>query len=281
MPKELKLLFTFLIFQGVSYTQKFDIGINYCVSFAGPNSIIGMQDQIIYDNEKSFSTIRGSLGAGNSIDLHTKMYLKENLNLGLQYRYFNSFVQTLSNINTISTDYQARINAKQHIIEPTISFVVPTDKITFIMTSGFVVPIHTKSQQVSENIIGNSFIKVIENYTYNFTMGYTASLGFEVKLSNNLFFNSAIKSSLLNLTLKKKTSTSVYNGGTEISQNIPLYYDQTIFHENINNFSNNASINNEFDFNKPKDEVTRSQSFSSIGLTFGIAYRFSSRKNNQ
>jgi len=274
------IVFLFLFIFSVN-AQKVDIGLQYNLSFSGPNSIVGIQDQIMYKNEQSISTIRASLGAGNAIEFLSRLSFKDQFALGLQYRFFKSFELVQTNIITNDTHFKSTIQAIQHVIEPSLTFKLPLEKLTFTMVSGLLIPLKTNSQQIAVFKDSISNFKEIQNFTYNFTMGYTASLGIELKLLKDLYLNLALKTSLFNLTLKEKTSSTFFENENDITNNFSSYEKQTIFHEDINNFSNNSSINPEFVMNKPKDELTKNQTFNSVGLTFGLVYRFNKQVKNK
>lgn len=272
------IVFAFLFsICSIGNAQKIEFGVQYNLSFSGPNSIIGIQDQLIYLNEQSVSTIRGSLGAGNAFEFSSKRILSEQVALGLNYRFFKSFELITANIITKNTHFKSSIQAVQQTIEPSLTFKIPFEKLTVTMSSGLLIPVKTKSQQLSVFEDSSSNAKQIEHFTYDFSIGYTGSLGFEIKVMKGLFFNASLKTNLMNLTLKEKTATSIFKNDIEISNEFPKYEKETIFHEDINNFSNNSSINDEIDLNKPKDELTKSQSFNTIGFSLGLTYRFNKK----
>lgn len=274
----LLILMFSLVYTSFVDAQKVDLTVQSTLSFSGPNALIGIQDKVIYDTDLSISTIRGSLGAGNSLEIASKLNITEQIGLGLEYHFFKSFEFTTNHILTHTSNFESTLQAKQQSLQPSISFKIPFPKLNFILKTGLIIPIMTKSTQTDffENDVVTT--KRTEQLDYNFSFGYTNSLGFEAKLYKGLFFNFFLTSNLMNLSLKNRKTTSYEVNGIDVVNDLSVYDANSNYNEDINNYSNNEYVNNQYDTKKAKDEITKSHSFNAIGLTFGFTYHFSKNK---
>jgi hypothetical protein len=281
--KQLLIFVVIFFFSTQIFTQKFVVSYFETLNFSSTNSISGKQNKVIYNNEQSMSTIRGSLGSGLSSAISLNLSPKENLVLGLNYMFFNSFENTKELISTNTSSFESKIKAKQHLLCPSIQFKLPYEKIAFMMKTGLIIPLKTISYQTTNDNFtdGINTFKIDEIFDYNFSVGFNCAMGFEIKILKKLYLQTFLTSNLFSQTLKSKKTKQYLQNDIDVTNLLNTYQKESIYHEDINNFSNNEIINQDFKTEKPRDELTESQSFNSIGLSLGICYKFNLAKKNK
>ena len=272
------LLFCFfLIVLSRSFGQKNEVGLQYSYSISSPNALSGTNEIDVYPDEMSVSAIRGNLGSGNSLGINYYRQTKnEHIYLGL---LFSKFIgnQTLFYHYDRNNLYQnIEGNSSRYELQPGVKFVVPCKKITFNMFSGLLVPLSNKSviYYTEKDFNSNVNTDFNEEFSYNFSFGFTQQIGFEKNISDKLKIHGSLNYLLFSETTHRKTLNDYIVNGVDQTDQLNVYDKETVYQQNLSNFSNNETYNGNYNVNFPKDELIISHNFSSISFLISLSYRF-------
>lgn len=264
-----------------AFTQSLSFGLKSSYAFSRPNSIIGEQNELIYDTEYSVSNIRGSLASGVLIELFSELKIHENvrLSLGVDHLFGNSIL--FNNYTASDTSLQLFGKLNQQRILPGINFIFPTKKISFFVSNSLVLPINTSSQFEETRVVkaeNKFYSNQISKLTYGFSFGVRNELGIEYDISNNFKMRFALQNVFLKMKRRELNIESYEFGGEQKISSLSTYEKQTNYSENLNAFSNNAEINSFYSEDKPREELTKTSDFSSFSMGFSLVFTIPSKK---
>lgn len=267
-----------LAFNYFGQTQELSVGSAYHIS--APNSFVGTKKIDVLSNDFSLSKLRGSMGSGLDFSLTWRRKKTENFSFALSYNYLLGNKVLMREINSKGTFQEIIGQSYQHKITPQLAFHLNGEHLQFVIETGLIIPISTQSvlQNNYRGLDGSELSYALESeQLYKFAFGYQQSIGFNTSISKNFSLGANFGFQLLQLALKSEQIKKYEVDQVDQLASLNTYQRETIFHEDINNFSNNESFNQTYNFDSPKDELTYSNSFNTIFLALKVVYCFPER----
>jgi hypothetical protein len=248
----------------------------------------------VVNNDYTFNTVKGGLGMGLRAGVGVGFVLNDFINVGLDAENYFGPTITSSNlyyydnqtgtvtIDNTSVDYQA----KMVIASPNITFKALSQPNFFIYNRlsikvGVVTKVTEKTngeynQRYADDPNTNpnptdhiTRTKQDFKYTGGLPFGFSAALGFQVKLTDKIRFFAEAEYTYLTYNPKKKVMTQwINNDGTavDLSKQDKIQVET----EYMKNYTvKDGQTNN----NAPQPQPTLHMPFSSIGLGIGLIYR--------
>ena len=248
----------------------------------------------IVNNDYTFNTVKDGLGMGLRVGVGAAFVLNDFINLGLDAEnYFGPTIKSsnlyyydnqagLVTIDNTSVDYQAKI----FMLSPNITFKALSQPNFFIYNRlDIKVGVTKKVTEKTHNEYNERYIEDINinpnptdhitkskqdfEYQGGIPFGFSAALGFQVKLSDKLRFFTEVEYTYLTYNPKKKVMTQwINNDGTEVdlSQQDKIQVET----EYMKNYTIKDGQTNT---NAPQPQPTLHMPFSSIGLGIGLIYK--------
>jgi hypothetical protein len=248
----------------------------------------------VVNNDYTFNTVKDGLGMGLRAGVGVGLVLNDFINIGLDAEnYFGPTITSsnlyyydnqagLVSISNTSVDYQAKIV----MLSPNITFKALSQPNFFIYNRlDIKVGIMTKVTEKTNNEYNERFIEDINinpnptdhitkskqdfEYQGGIPFGFSAALGFQVKLSDKIRFFTEVEYTYLTYNPKKKVMTQwINNDGTEVDlSQLDKIQVETEYMKNYT--IKDGQTNN----NAPQPQPTLHMPFSSIGLGIGLIYR--------
>ncbi|MBI2259155.1 MAG: hypothetical protein HYU67_09690 [Flavobacteriia bacterium] len=253
-------------------TIKNNVTLFFDYNTNAPNSINNTHYEDYYVDLKSYKNYRAAYGAGIGWGLSFKRIIHPNILLYLSPSYHKGFNSHVVYHKTDSTEKNGYIQSKQILLNPGIQLQVPIQRFYVIMQCGVIIPIKVNSTYKEEDSFMET--KLEWNYSYNFNAGFQGGIGINVPIIRNLYLGILLHGKLCSFTLKDAHLERFDQNGVSLINDLDEYDKHYIYHEDLNNFSNNNLMNSKYDVKLAKDELTKSHSFSSLGIQFSISYEF-------
>lgn len=246
------------------------------------------------NNDYTFNTVKDGLGMGLRAGIGVGMVLNDFINVGLDAEnYFGPTIKSsnlyyydnnagLVIINNTSVDYQANIV----MVSPNITFKALSQPGFFIYNRlDIKVGVMTNVTEKTNNEYNERFIEDINvnpnptdhitktkqdfEYQGGLPFGFSAALGFQVKLTDKIRFFTEVEYTYLTYNPKKRVMTKwINNVGTEVDLN--AQDKNQVETEYMKSFTIKDGKTN---VNEPNPQPTLHMPFSSIGLGIGLIYR--------
>jgi hypothetical protein len=246
------------------------------------------------NNDYTFTTVKDGLGMGLRAGVGIGLVLNDFINLGLDVEnYFGPTIKSsnlfyydnqagLVTISNTSVDYQAKIA----MVSPNITFKALSQPGFFIYNRlAFKVGAMKNVTEKTNSEYNERFIEDINinpnptdhitrtkqdfEYQGGLPFGFSAALGFQVKLTDKIRFFAEAEYTYLTYNPKKKVMTKwINNDGTEVdlSQQDKIQVETE--------YKKSYTIKDgQTDTNAPNPQPTLRMPFSSIGLGIGLIYR--------
>ncbi len=279
--KKLHFLLFILLFalKNVYFSQKvekFELGFQTSLHLSAANTFSGYNEEQVLPDELTYSNTRGNFGAGFSFGLDLDKRIFPNVKFGFNLSYFKGSEVLILNYdrdslmqNLVGSNTQIRLN-------PKLSFSIPTKKITFIMESALLIPLSSKSTFTFNGLdqTTDSSLYYKENFNYNFAFGISQKLGFEARLSNQFKIKTSLGILLFNQTTKESKISAYEINGNDQTNQMTNFEKETLYRQNLNNYSNNYSYNSFVNENSPKDLLKTSHQFTSYDFNITLIYSF-------
>lgn len=146
-------------------------------------------------------------------------------------------------------------------------------KFNFQLNAGLIIPASTQLKgEISyrDSSKNSTETSVMKNY---FSIGFKSSLHVTYKINRKIHFFVMLDQIILNSKVRKKTITGYQSSNSKTLTDIyPTTSDrETIYQKDVSNIRNNALLlPNAFRKDQATDQLSYSQSYSSIGLQLGI-----------
>jgi|GEM_PF-3646581 len=148
-------------------------------------------------------------------------------------------------------------------------------KVRYFGEAGLKLPLYnnTRIRQISESPFASQDVTIMRKDA--FSPGMFFGLGASYALNENLSLTGQLQGTAISGKTKSSKVTKVLENGVEqdISTRTP-YESSTNYTMKIDNNSNNAIFNQNYDTNMPKEELEMSNNYSSSGIVIGIQYKF-------
>jgi hypothetical protein len=298
MKKLLYLTFTFLSLSNL-HAQKGDSKIfvkvygNYALPTSGSYRSTSYTSSIV-NNNYSFNTVKDGLGMGLRAGVGVGIVLNDFINVGLDAEnYFGPAIRStnlysydnlagLVTITNTNVDYQAKIA----MVGPNITFKALSQPNFFIYNRlAIKVGVMTKMTEKTNSEYNERFIEDVNinpnptdhitNFKQDFEykggipFGFSAALGFQIKVTDKIRFFTELEFTQLTYNPKKKVMTLwVNNDGTTVDLGtLDKIQVETEYKKNY------TILDGQTDTNAPQPQPTLRMPFSSIGLGIGLIYR--------
>jgi hypothetical protein len=298
MKKFLFLAFTCLSLSSL-HAQKGDSKIfvkvygNYALPTSGSYRNTSYTSSVV-NNNYTFNTVKDGLGMGVRAGVGVGMVLNDFINVGLDAEnYFGPAIKSsnlyyydnqagLVTIDNTSVDYQAKIV----MIGPNITFKALSQPNFFIYNRLTIkVGVATKVTENTNNEYNERYIDDVnvnpnptdhittfkQNFEYQggIPFGFSAALGFQIKLTDKIRFFTEVEFTQLTYNPKKKVMTLWVNSdGTTVDlSTLDKIQVETEYKKNY------TILDGQTDTNAPQPQPTLRMPFSSIGLGIGLIYR--------
>jgi hypothetical protein len=248
----------------------------------------------VVNNDYTFNTVKDGLGMGLRAGVGVGFVVNDFINIGLDAEnYFGPTIKSsnlyyydnqagLVTISNTSVDYQAKIV----MVSPNITFKALSQPNFFIYNRLAVkVGVAKKVTEKTNSEYNERYIDDINvnpnptdhittnkqdfEYTGGLPYGFSAALGFQIKLTDKIRFFTEIEYTFLTYNPKKMVMTQwINNDGTEVdlSQQDKILVET----EYMKTYTvKDGQTNN----NAPQPQPTLHMPFSSIGLGIGLIYR--------
>jgi hypothetical protein len=248
----------------------------------------------IVNNNYTFNTVKDGLGMGLRAGVGVGMVLNDFINVGLDAEnYFGPAIKSNNlysydnldghvYITNTGVDYQAKIV----MVSPNITFKALSQPNFFIYNRlAIKVGVTTKVTEKTNSEYNDRYAEDpntnptptdhITNFKQDFEyqggipFGFSAALGFQIKLTDKLRFFTEVEFTQLTYNPKKKVMTLwVNNDGTTVDlSTIDKIQVETEYKKNY------TILDGQTDNNAPQPAPTLRMPFSSIGLGIGLIYR--------
>jgi hypothetical protein len=248
----------------------------------------------VVNNDYTIKTVKDGLGMGLRAGIGVGIVLNDFINLGLDAEnYFGPAIKTnnlyyydnqagLVQITNTSVEYQAKIA----MIGPNITFKALSQPNFFIYNRLTIkVGVMTKVTEKTNNEYNERFIEDVninpnptdhittfkQNFEYQggIPFGFSAALGFQVKLTDKIRFFTELEFTQLTYNPKKKVMTLwVNNDGTTVDLGtLDKIQVETEYKKEY------TIKDGQTDTNAPNPQPILRMPFSSIGLGIGLIYR--------
>ena len=246
------------------------------------------------NNDYTFTTVKDGLGMGLRAGVGVGFVLNDFINLGLDLEnyfgptikssnlyYYDNQAGTVTISNT-GLDYQAKIA----MVSPNITFKALSQPNFFIYNRlAIKVGVMTKVTEKTNSEYNERYAddpnanpnptdhitKSKQDFEYQggVPFGFSAALGFQVKLTDKIRFFTEVEYAYLTYNPKKKVMTQwINNDGTAVD--LSLQDKIQVETEYMKNYTiKDGQTNN----NAPQPQPTLHMPFSSIGLGIGLIYR--------
>jgi len=266
---------------------------NYALPTSGSYRTSSYTSSVV-NNNYTFNTVKDGLGMGLRAGIGVGIVLNDFINVGLDAEnYFGPAINSsnlyyydnqagLVTINNASVDYQAKIV----MIGPNITFKALSQPNFFIYNRLTIkVGLTTKVTEKTNNEYNERFIEDVNlnpnptdhitNFKQDFEyqggipFGFSAALGFQIKLTDKIRFFTEVEFTQLTYNPKKKVMTLwVNNDGTTVDlSTLDKIQVETEYKKNY------TILDGQTDNNAPQPQPTLRMPFSSIGLGIGLIYR--------
>lgn len=101
-----------------------------------------------------------------------------------------------------------------------------------------------------------------------FTIGFAGAIGFEIKVSEKVFFFTEASAQLLNVWSKSGKVTEYEINGKSQLGSLQTYQKETLFKKAISTTSNTGQFSS-----KPSESLTYQSAFHSVGVNIGLSFR--------
>jgi hypothetical protein len=246
------------------------------------------------NNDYTFTTVKDGLGMGLRAGIGVGMVLNDFINVGLDAEnYFGPTIKTsylyyydnqagLVTISNTSVDYQAKIA----MLSPNITFKALSQPNFFIYNRlSIKVGVMTKVTEKTSSEYNERYIEDINvnpnptdhitkskqdfEYQGGLPYGFSAALGFQVKLTDKIRFFAEAEYTYLTYNPKKKVMTKwINNDGSEVD--LSVQDKNQVETEYMKDYT---IKDGQTDVNAPNPQPTLRMPFSSIGLGIGLIYR--------
>ena len=248
----------------------------------------------VVNNDYTFNTVKDGLGMGLRAGIGVGLVLNDFINIGLDAEnYFGPTIKSsnlyyydnqagLVTISNTSVDYQAKIV----VVSPNITFKALSQPNFFIYNRlAIKVGVVTNVTEKTNSEYNERFIEDINinpnptdhiteskqdfEYQGGLPFGFSAALGFQVKLTDKIRFFTEVEYTYLTYNPKKKVMTKwINNDGTEVD--LSAQDKIQVETEYMKSFTVKDGQTN---VNAPNPQPTLHMPFSSIGLGIGLIYR--------
>lgn len=246
------------------------------------------------NNDYTFNTVKDGLGMGLRAGVGVGLVLNDFINIGLDAEnyfgptikssnlfYYDNLAGLVTISNTVS-DYQAKIV----MVSPNITFKALSQPNFFIYNRlDIKVGVMTKVTEKTNSQYNERYIEDIninpnptdhitkskQDYEYDggIPFGFSAALGFQVKLTDQIRFFMEVEYTQLTYNPKKKVMTKwLNNDGTEVDLSA-----QDKIQVETEYMKNYTIKDGQTNTNAPQPQPTLRMPFSSIGLGIGLIYR--------
>lgn len=276
------LLIFILITKLLVFSQKVEFGLQTSYALATSNSILGQQQKKIYDTEFSISNIRGGFGTGANFNFHTNLKIHEFVKLQLAYDFLFKNDILLERYDLNDTLYQLNSSSSQQRFIPGFLFHFPMKKIEFYFKSALVLPTNTATvfSQIQKNGTEASTIEIQKEFSYAYSFGYKNSIGASIDLNKSFSISFFLESFILNLKTKSSEMVKYNLDEMNLIETLSFYEKNSIYSENLNNFSNNEKYNSLYSTSRAKEELTTSHNFSNLAFGLSFVYKFKEKSVN-
>jgi hypothetical protein len=248
----------------------------------------------VVNNDYTVETVKDGLGMGLRAGVGAGIVLNDFINLGIDVEnYFGKPIKTndlyyydnqagLVTISNTSIDYQAGIV----MLSPNITFKALSQPNFFIYNRlSIKVGVMTKITEKNNNEYNERFVEDInvnpnptdhitttkQNFEYQggLPIGFSAALGFQIKMSEKLRFFTELEFTQLTYNPKKKVMTLwVNNDGTTVDLGAQDKNQVEVEYKKEYTVKDGQT-----NVNAPNPQPTLRMPFSSLGLGIGLIYR--------
>jgi hypothetical protein len=266
---------------------------NYALPTSGSYRTTSYTSSVV-NNDYTFKTVKDGLGMGLRAGVGVGIVLNDFINLGLDVEnYFGPSIKSnnlyyydnqagLEQITNTGVDYQAKIA----MVGPNITFKALSQPNFFIYNRlSIKVGVMTKVTEKTNSEYNERFIEDVNinpnptdhittfkqdfEYEGGVPFGFSAALGFQLKLSEKIRFFTEVEFTQLTYNPKKKVMTLWENNdGAEV--------DLSLLDKNMveTEYMKEYTIKDgQTDTNAPNPQPTLRMPYSSIGLGIGLIYR--------
>ena len=261
-----KLLFIALFaFVFTNINAQFYSGLSFGYGIDANKSALGTETS----DDGAETQLYGSFGEGFNITGKFGYMLTEHVGLELGVNYLIGATQTL---------YKANGNLKEGYSNALVMIpqLVLKTKVGLYSRLGFVVPV------VGKTTITTSYDKswysssryTEEEFHGSFTLGFAATLGYSLNLSDKLSIFGEVQYQGLSVVNGSSEYTTYEVGGENKLNDMDTYDIETEYVETLDDNSNNDNYNPNYDKDSAKEELAGTTPFSSLVFSIGIVYTF-------
>jgi hypothetical protein len=236
--------------------------------FSAPSDVLGIQ----VEPEKT-TNIYGTLGAGMNYGLNYSYILKPNFGMELGFTYFIGNKTLTSRVQNDFGVYETFQNSNQFRLTPSLILQHSGEKLGFYFKPGLILPMTNVSYSAGKETGSGTIAPIGQTVStqsetkYFFAVGYSATIGGLVKLSNKLSLFGEMNGISLKILTKSKTMNSYVYNGIEGIDNLKTIDKLTSYDDQIDTVADT-------DQNISKKALSLKHNFSAIFLNIGLKYRF-------
>ncbi|MBC7425709.1 MAG: hypothetical protein H7321_04155 [Bacteroidia bacterium] len=265
-------LLLFICFEVSAQNQSFSITTGY-------NFGINTKSRGVAQTTSGSKSLPYSLGSGTVIEAGYKNELDSHFYIGFGINYLtsnNTLIESVYLKNGKQISYTG-LSAWQFRASFSVGYHIYLKSQRLFFNIGLIAPFLGKIKQ--EKIYTDSAFSFkskseIRNMP---AIGFTGTIGTEIKLINNINALIGIRINILNIKMRSEKITEYSDSkNNTLNEVFPTVYDREIrYLNNLDNGINDKKINPKgYDNSKPRETLTSRNAFSSLGLTFGIAWHF-------
>lgn len=304
MKKIILLASVFMISLGAK--AQFYIDVNGGYGFGWPSNVLGESAERLAVNGVLESdahlvaskNLMGSLGQGANIQLTPGYMINDYIGFELGISYFIGAKKTMSSsvtsLNYESLDFEneplshsiTTASSNQIRILPTIIISTgKSNKFSGYAKLGIVMPVFGSTKAVVDSLSFDTYDAVNKKLLYNNStfkvniagspsVGFRGAVGMNYNITDHLSVFGELYATSLNIKTKSQTIYYFERNGEDKTDALPAYKAVTEYVDKLDENSNNASYNPNYDLGKPLQELFSKRSFSQLGIQFGIKYTF-------
>lgn len=257
--------------------QQFFVGARVAYGMSAPHSLIGQQKVTVPASGQSLSNVHGNMGVGWQLGIETGLAMSRNFELRFSYEHLFGESQQLEYLDYGGEYLLKEGKAIQGRIIPSVRIKSEAQGLGFWMSSGLIVPLTSESTlRTQMKGVGGNPDHTIEERTliYRFSPGFRQQLGLSKKIGPAFELDLFLSYDLFRQTAKNSYVQSFQKNGNDAMSQLSVYEQETVFQEDLNDYSNNVALNPNYRTDKAMEDLLYSHDFSVISVGLTLRYRF-------
>lgn len=226
----------------------------------------------------SIGNVRSELGSGVPLSVRAGYMITNHVGADIGFNYLVGNRVNLNSINAGNESLTVHGQTRQSRLNPAIIFSTGSDLILSAYSRlGLVLPlggVTTLDTNVSGAFTTEGFsISQTEEIQGRINVGFSGAMGAQYHLYERMHIFAEVEAIHLGISRGSGEITRFRVADQDALETLPLYSRQTNYVNQLTPTSNNNDINPNSNQNEPRDVLTSTTFFNSIGLNIGIKYR--------